>query len=124
LKISRGSVCYLPRAVSSADLAIMRRLDQLQLEFPFAGSRMLRGLLAAAAFSTASENGLKAGASDTDPPLRTSNPLERIQRDTNASTFGGDWGSAKLITVGRRGNQKAESSFLILGLPIIHGQKL
>jgi putative transposase len=47
LQISRGSVYYLPRPVSSADLAIMRRLDQLHLEFPFAGSRMLRGLLAA-----------------------------------------------------------------------------
>ncbi|BAR55979.1 putative transposase [Bradyrhizobium diazoefficiens] len=30
-----------------ADLAIMQRLDRLHLEFPFAGSRMLRGLLAA-----------------------------------------------------------------------------
>jgi putative transposase len=47
LKISRSSVYYLPRPVSSADLAIMRRLDLLHLEFPFAGSRMLRGLLAA-----------------------------------------------------------------------------
>jgi putative transposase len=47
LCISRGSVYYLPRPVSEADLAIMRRLDRLHLEFPFAGSRMLRGLLAA-----------------------------------------------------------------------------
>ena len=47
LRISRGSVYYLPRPVSAADLAIMRRLDRLHLEFPFAGSRMLRGLLAA-----------------------------------------------------------------------------
>src|ERR1700730_10601094 len=47
LHISRGSVYYLPRPVSESDLAIMRRLDQLHLEFPFAGSRMLRGLLAA-----------------------------------------------------------------------------
>ena len=47
LQISRGSIYYLPRPVPDADLAIMRRLDQLQLEFPFAGSRMLRGLLAA-----------------------------------------------------------------------------
>jgi hypothetical protein len=46
LKISRGSIYYLPRPVSSADLAIMRHLDRLHLEFPFAGSRMLRGLLA------------------------------------------------------------------------------
>ncbi len=47
LKISRGSVYYLPRPVSPDDLATMRRLDRLHLEFPFAGSRMLRGLLAA-----------------------------------------------------------------------------
>src|SRR4030081_3331719 len=47
LRISRGSVYYLPRPVSAGDLALMRRLDQLHLEFPFAGSRMLRGLVAA-----------------------------------------------------------------------------
>jgi putative transposase len=47
LRISRGSVYYLPRPASAADLALMRRLDQLHLEFPFAGSRMLRGLVAA-----------------------------------------------------------------------------
>ncbi len=47
LHISRGSVYYLPRPVPDADLAIMQRLDRLHLEFPFAGSRMLRGLLAA-----------------------------------------------------------------------------
>src|SRR5436190_14990803 len=46
LNISRGSVYYLPRPVSETDLAIMRRIDRLHLEFPFAGSRMLRGLLA------------------------------------------------------------------------------
>jgi putative transposase len=46
VNISRGSVYYLPRPVSEADLAIMRRVDRLHLEFPFAGSRMLRGLLA------------------------------------------------------------------------------
>ncbi|PHP19826.1 IS3 family transposase [Sphingobium sp. IP1] len=45
LGISRGSVYYLPRPVSEADLAIMRRIDELHLEFPFAGSRMLRDLL-------------------------------------------------------------------------------
>lgn len=47
LKISRGSVYYLRCPVSPADLAIMRRLDRLHLDFPFAGSRTLRGLLAA-----------------------------------------------------------------------------
>ena len=47
LNISRSSIYYLPRPVPDSDLAIMRRLDELHLEFPFAGSRMLRGLLAA-----------------------------------------------------------------------------
>ena len=47
LNISRGSVYYLPRPVSASDLEIMRRLDRLHLELPFAGARMLRGLLAA-----------------------------------------------------------------------------
>jgi putative transposase len=45
LKISRGSVYYLPRLVSAADCAIMRRMDELHLQYPFAGSRMLRDLL-------------------------------------------------------------------------------
>jgi putative transposase len=45
LGISRGSVYYLPRPVSAEDLVVMRRLDKLHLEFPFAGSRMLQGFL-------------------------------------------------------------------------------
>ncbi len=47
LSVSRSSVYYLPRPVSEADLAIMRRIDRLHLEHPFAGARMLKGLLAA-----------------------------------------------------------------------------
>jgi putative transposase len=47
LNISRGSAYYLPRVIPAGELAIMRRLDELHLKFPFAGSRMLRGLLAA-----------------------------------------------------------------------------
>jgi len=45
LGISRGSVYYLPRPTSAADLRVVRRIDELHLEFPFAGSRMLRDLL-------------------------------------------------------------------------------
>ena len=45
LNISRGSVYYLPRPVSAADLALMRRIDELHLNYPFAGSRMLQGML-------------------------------------------------------------------------------
>jgi putative transposase len=47
LNISRGSVYYLPRPLPKTELAIMHRLDGLHLEYPFAGSRMLRDLLAA-----------------------------------------------------------------------------
>jgi putative transposase len=43
--ISRGSVYYLPRPVSPADLALMRRIDELHLEHPFMGARMLRDQL-------------------------------------------------------------------------------
>lgn len=45
LGFSRGSVYYLPRPVPEGDLALMRRIDELHLDYPFAGSRMLQGLL-------------------------------------------------------------------------------
>ena len=45
LKLSRSSVYYSACPVSPADLVIMRRIDELHLEHPFAGSRMLRDLL-------------------------------------------------------------------------------
>jgi putative transposase len=47
LNISRGSIYYQPVPVSLTDLALLRRMDELHLEFPFAGSRMLRDLMAA-----------------------------------------------------------------------------
>ncbi|MGH7262062.1 MAG: IS3 family transposase [Nitrospiraceae bacterium] len=43
--ISRGSVYYQPRTVSADDLALMRRIDELHLDYPFAGSRMLQTFL-------------------------------------------------------------------------------
>jgi putative transposase len=51
--IARSTVYYLPRPVPVADLELMRQIDRLHMEFPFAGSRMLRRLLAA--------NGSKVG---------------------------------------------------------------
>jgi putative transposase len=47
LGISRSSVYYLSRPASDADLTLMRRIDELHLEYPFAGSRMLKSLLKA-----------------------------------------------------------------------------
>jgi putative transposase len=51
--IARSTVYYLPRPVSAADLDLMQQIDKLHTEFPFAGARMLRRLLAA--------NGSKVG---------------------------------------------------------------
>ena len=45
--IARSTVYYLPRPVSAEDLALMKQIDLLHMEFPFAGARMLRHLLAA-----------------------------------------------------------------------------
>jgi len=45
LEISRSTVYYQPRPVSETDLWLMRRIDELHLNYPFAGSRMLRDLL-------------------------------------------------------------------------------
>jgi putative transposase len=45
LDLSRSNVYYLPRPVSDADLVLMRRIDELHLNFPFAGARMLRDML-------------------------------------------------------------------------------
>jgi putative transposase len=45
LKLSRSGLYYRPRPVAPADLVVMRRIDELHLDCPFAGSRMLRDLL-------------------------------------------------------------------------------
>src|SRR6202166_189748 len=45
LRLTRSSLYYAPRPVPAAELAIMRRIDALHLDYPFAGSRMLRDLL-------------------------------------------------------------------------------
>jgi putative transposase len=45
LRLSRSRLYYEPRPVPAAELAIMRRIDALHLDYPFAGSRMLRDLL-------------------------------------------------------------------------------
>ena len=45
LKLSRSSLYYRAQPVAPADLAVMRRIDELHLDYPFVGSRMLRDLL-------------------------------------------------------------------------------
>ena len=45
LQLPRSSAYYRSEPGSPADLALMRRIDQLHLDYPFAGSRMLRDML-------------------------------------------------------------------------------
>lgn len=45
LGLSRSSVYYVPRLIGDADLALMKRVDALDLDSPFAGARMLKRLL-------------------------------------------------------------------------------
>jgi putative transposase len=45
LGIARSTLYRQPRAVPAADLVVMRRIDELHLDHPFAGSRMMRAML-------------------------------------------------------------------------------
>lgn len=45
LDVPRSTAYYQPMPESAEELALMRRIDELHLEFPFAGARMLRDLL-------------------------------------------------------------------------------
>jgi putative transposase len=47
LQLSRSNLYYEPRPISPTILALMRRIDELHLNYPFAGSRMLRDMLRA-----------------------------------------------------------------------------
>jgi putative transposase len=76
LGISRGSIYYLPRPVSAADLAVMRRMDELHLDYPFAGSRMLRDLLHA--------EGVKIGRRHVSTLMKRMG-IEAIYRKPNTS---------------------------------------
>ena len=45
LDMCRSSLYYQPKPISPADLALMRRIDELHLEHPFLGARRLARLL-------------------------------------------------------------------------------
>jgi len=45
LNISRSGIYYQPRPHKPFNLALMRRMDQLHLDYPYAGSRLLTALL-------------------------------------------------------------------------------
>ncbi len=76
LNISRGTVYYRPEPVSEADLLLMRRIDELHLEHPFAGSRMLRDMLA--------REGIRVGRRHVGTLMRRMG-IEALYRKPNTS---------------------------------------
>jgi putative transposase len=45
LALARSSVYAVPQPIAAAELALMRQMDELHVQRPFAGSRLLRDLL-------------------------------------------------------------------------------
>jgi putative transposase len=76
LEISRSTIYYRPRPISDADLMLMRRIDELHLDYPFAGSRMLRDLL--------SHQGLEVGRRHVRTLMRRIG-IEALFRKPNTS---------------------------------------
>ena len=76
LEISRSTVYYQPRPVSDADLFLMRRIDELHMNYPFAGSRMLRDML--------SLQGLEVGRRHVRSLMRRMG-IETLYRKPNTS---------------------------------------
>jgi putative transposase len=76
LEISRSTVYYEPRPIPDEDLWLMRRIDELHLSYPFAGSRMLRGLLW--------QQGLEVGRRHIKTLMRKMG-IEAIYRKPNTS---------------------------------------
>jgi len=76
LDLSRASLYYTPVGISDADLKLMKRIDELHLELPFAGSRMLRDLLNA--------EGIKVGRTHVATLMRRMG-IAAIYRRANTS---------------------------------------
>ena len=76
LKVSRSSVYYKPQSLSEDELKLMRTIDELHLEHPFAGSRMLRDFLR--------RDGVRVGRRHMRTAMRRMG-IEAIYRKPNTS---------------------------------------
>ena len=79
LNISRSAIYYRPRPICDIDLMLMRRIDELHLNYPFAGSRMLRDML--------SQQGLEVGRRHVRTLMRRMG-IEALYRKPNTSKPG------------------------------------
>ena len=76
LGMSRSTIYYRPRPICDADLMLMRRIDELHMNYPFAGSRMLRDML--------SQQGLEVGRRHVRTLMRRMR-IETLYRKPNTS---------------------------------------
>lgn len=76
LELPRATAYYAPKPETPENLALMRRIDELHLEFPFAGARMLRDLL--------KQEGIPAGRKRIGR-LMTQMGIEALYRKANTS---------------------------------------
>ena len=45
IQINRSTLYYKSKEISSTDLSLMRLIDEIHLDYPFMGSRMIRDML-------------------------------------------------------------------------------
>ena len=76
LAISRSTIYYRPCPISNADRILMRRIDALHMDYPFAGSRMLRDMLR--------QQGLEVGRRHVRTRMRRM-AIETLYRRPNTS---------------------------------------
>jgi putative transposase len=100
LGISRGSLYYSACPVSPAELAIMRRIDELHLDYPFAGSRMLRDLLRG--------ESIAIGRDQVTTMMRRM-AIEAVYRRPHTSKTG-RWAQGVSVSAARDGDRAAEPS--------------
>ena len=79
LELPRSTAYYVPKPESPENLVLMRRIDELHLEFPFAGARMLRDLLR--------QEGVRAGRKRISS-LMAKMGIEALYRKPNTSKKG------------------------------------
>ena len=92
LDLSRSSVYYTPQPVAASDLALMRRIDELHLNHPFAGARMLRDFL--------NQEGITVGRRHVATLMKKMG-IEALYRRPNTSTRSSRISCAALTLPGR-----------------------
>lgn len=97
-ELARSTAYAQPRPVSASDLALMRRIDELQLASPFAGARMLRDLLRREGLRIGRKRARKAPPAGTVPPSSIAPTLQQsiMVTEPGARTI---LSSARFVTV-------------------------